>query len=447
MLRVGSCGFGALALAVLASERAAAEGPGQLDPRPGHFPGRARRVIFLFMDGGPSHVDTFDYKPRLARDNGQPFPGSRDRRVFASPWKFPPSPSGIPISELFPHLAGQARHLCVLNAMYTDSPNHPQAIIQLHTGVTQSIRPSLGSWVLYGLGTEKRNLPGFITINPQLRLGGAQSFSSAFLPATFEGTQIQMSAARGASEPIAYIANRQLSPDQQRLQLDLAQTFNRDRLARDEVNTQLEGLIASYETAFRMQAAVPHWMDLSGETRETFALYGLDDRVTADFGAKCLVARRFAEAGVRFIQLTHSGWDHHAGLQTRLVKGTSEIDKPIAGLLADLERRGMLDETLVIWGGEFGRTPFGGLRPDGRDHNPAGFTMWLAGGGVRGGMRFGATDEYGEKAVEGRVHIHDLHATILHLLGLDHTRLTYRYSGRDFRLTDVHGQVIREILT
>jgi uncharacterized protein (DUF1501 family) len=337
--------------------------------------------------------------------------------------------------------------------MHTDIPNHPQATVQMHTGSFAFVRPSIGSWVTYGLGTEGNNLPGFIALNPLTRLGGAQNYGSAFLPATFEGTGINLGGgggrrnrrAAGGSAGLPNIANRQLSTAAQRRQLDLLQAMNRDRLQKDQVNTQLEGLIESYELAFRMQSAVPNIMDLNAESPATVEKYGINaGGGTANFGRQCLMARRLAEAGVRFIELTHNGWDQHRGLRARLTANCTAIDQPIAALIDDLKQRGMLDDTLIVWTGEFGRTPHV-RNDDGRDHNATGFTTWLAGGGVKGGLRYGETDENGITAVNDKVHIHDLHATILALLGIDHEKLTFRYSGRDFRLTDVHGRIVKEI--
>jgi uncharacterized protein (DUF1501 family) len=436
-LRNASCGFGALALAGIATEAAAAENP--LAPRAPHFAPRARRVIMLFMQGGPSHVDTFDHKPLLKRDDGKPRPAGIDARgqgvLLASPWEFRPrGQSGLPISDLFPHLSKHADDLCLLNGMHTDNPAHPQATIQLHTGTAQFVRPSVGAWVLYGLGTPNQNLPGFVSINP---VANAQTYGAAFLPAAYQGTAI------GGASGNAKIPN--IAPgvpaDLQRKQLDLVREMNRGLQERAPENGDVEAVIGSFELAFRMQASVPAVMDLAKEPKAVRDLYG-----TGAFAEQCLTARRLAEAGVRFVEVTHRGWDQHGNLKTALERNCQAIDQPMAGLLADLRQRGMLEDTLVVWGGEFGRTPSGQGR-DGRNHNNRGYTMWMAGGGVRGGLRHGATDDYGFAAVRDKVHIHDLHATILHLMGLDHERLTYRYAGRDFRLTDVHGNVVKEILT
>jgi hypothetical protein len=329
--------------------------------------------------------------------------------------------------------------------MNCDNPAHPQATVQLHTGNARFVRPSMGSWVVYGLGTLNSNLPGFITINPP-NIGGAQLYGSGFLPAAYEGTRIGGNA--GGSMP--NLSNPSLSTAQQRKQLNLVQSMNRDLLARSGKNEQIEGLIESYELGFRMQSAVPDIMDLGKEDEATLELYGIGKGEPGDtFGRQCLLARRYAEAGVRFIEVGHQGWDQHDNLVNRLTANCRATDKPIAGLLTDLKQRGLLDDTLVVWGGEFGRTPTNQGRDgrDGRDHNNRGYSMWLAGGGARGGVRHGMTDDYGAEAVDGKVHVHDLHATLLHLLGLDHERLTYRYAGRDFRLTDVYGNVVNEVLS
>jgi Protein of unknown function (DUF1501) len=402
-------------------------------------------VIFLCMRGGPSHVDTFDYKPKLMAASGAPGirPGTK---LLGSKWKFAQrGRSGLWISDLFPNVANHADQLCLLRSMQTDLPAHPQAFLELHTGSFQFVRPSLGAWTLYGLGTENENLPGFVTLTPPAASGGAQNYGSAFLPAIYQGTRL------GAdNRPIAGAEIRNLkSPVNttvQSAELDLLQTLNRETLRLDRSNPDVEGVIESFDLAFRMQKEMPQVMDLARESEATKKLYGFDDAVTADFGRKCLLARRFAEAGVRFVEISHGDWDHHFNLTTALAASCRSVDQPIAALLTDLKQRGLLKDTLVIWGGEFGRTPHA-QGDDGRDHNNKGFTMWMAGGGVKGGFAHGRTDDYGYEAVENKVHVHDLHATILHLLGLDHERLTYRYAGRDFRLTDVHGNVVNEILT
>lgn len=445
LLRTSSCGFGLVALAGLCSSARSEESP--LAPKKPHFATKAKRVIFMFMQGGPSHVDTFDYRPKLAEDDGKAAPGKgKGRKLLKSPFKFAKQgKSGILISELFPKLGALADDLCIINSMFTDVPNHPQAAVQLHTGNFQFVRPSMGAWVLYGLGSENQELPGFITINPLSKVGGAQNYGSAFLPASFQGTKIGGEGQQLANARIANISNSKLALEAQRQQLDLLQEFNRERLEKDVVNNALEGVIESYELAFRMQGAIPRVMDLGDESESTKSLYGIGERSTDNFGRQCLLARRFAEAGVRFIEVSTQGWDQHQNLKNQLTQNCQSIDKPIAGLLKDLKQRDMLKDTLIVWGGEFGRTP-SSQNENGRDHNATGYSMWLAGGGVKGGIRYGSTDEYGIDAVENKVHIHDLHATMLHLLGLDHERLTFRYSGRDFRLTDVHGKVAKDIV-
>jgi hypothetical protein len=451
LLRTLASGFGYLAFADLAQRAAwAAPTANPLAPKAPHFPARAKRVIFLCMNGAPSHVDLLDPKPRLTADHGKPSPmtpGGRTR-LMGSPWKFSPQGnSGTEFSELLPEMGRHADELTVIRSMQTDVPAHGPASIQLHTGSAQFVRPSLGAWTLYGLGTESENLPGFINLSAPTANGGAQKYGAGFLPAIYQGTPIGQLGAFGRTSgelKVTNVANAKLSPAQQRAQLDLIQALNRERMARDGTNPQVEGLIESFELGFRMQAEAPALLDLSGETAAIRKLYGIGEEGTDFMGRQCLLARRFAEAGVRFIEVNHGDWDDHRGLTTALPKHCHEVDKPVAGLLTDLRARGLLKDTLVIWGGEFGRTPHG--QSDGRDHNAKGFSLWMAGGGVKGGAVYGATDEYGYEAVHNPVHIHDWHATILHLLGLDHEKLTYRHAGRDFRLTDVKGRVVREIL-
>ncbi len=396
------------------------------------------------MRGGPSHVDTFDFKPRLLADSGKP--GARPGSVWMAPkGEFAQhGRSGLWVSDLFPQLARHADSLCLLRSMKTEVPAHPQAFLRLHTGTTQFVRPSLGAWVFYGMGTANENLPGFVTITPPAGFGGAQNYGSAFLPAFFQGTRVGSD-----NRPVAGAEVKHLRPPMpgtaQRLELDFLQSLNREALRRDPQDAQVEGVIQSYELAFRMQSRMPSVMDLGQESAATQKLYGIGDRATEDFGRKCLLARRMVEAGVRFVEICHGNWDHHFNLTTSLRNSCAGVDRPMAGLLADLAARGMLEDTLVMWGGEFGRTPYA-QGSDGRDHNHRGFTLWLAGGGVKGGHSHGATDEFGQEAVQDKVSIHDLHATLLHLLGFDHERLTYRHAGRDFRLTDVHGQVLRSIV-
>jgi len=445
MLETVSAGFGYLALHGLEAQAAAKETSeikpfNPLGAKKPHFSAKAKRVIFLCMRGGPSHMETFDSKPKLLADNGK-VAKNQNSKLLGSRWKFNKhGQSGLEIVDLLPETAKHADKLCILRGMHTDNENHPQALEQMHTGSFQFVRPSLGSWTLYGLGSENQNLPGFISINPLTSLGGLRYYSSAFLPAVNSATLLG-DANRPIRNPVVgNVFNNRLSINGQRQQLDLLQEMNRELLHKDK-DSKIESLIQSYELAFRMQGALPKVMDVASESKATMARYNAEET----FGRQCLLARRFAEAGVRFIEITHTDWDHHGFLTNGMTKNCATIDKPIAALLEDLNNRGMLDDTLVIWGGEFGRTP-DDPTSDGRGHNNKGFSMWLAGGGVKQGMAYGATDEYGYEAIEGKVHIHDLHATILHLLGLDHEKLTYKYGGRDFRLTDVHGRVVKEII-
>ncbi|MCA9217168.1 MAG: DUF1501 domain-containing protein [Planctomycetales bacterium] len=448
MLRFGGSGFGALAFAGMANQLSAKETGDSVrenfasptSPREPHFPAKAKRVIFMFMQGGPSHVDTFDHKPELKSLHGKTA-GKQNGKLMASPWDFTPcGESGLMISELFPNLGKHADHMCLINSMHTDNPAHPVATLMAHTGALNFVRPSMGSWVLYGLGTENQDLPGFITINPPGNLGGAQNYGSAFLPAAFQGTRVNV-----GGDPIANIRGKK-DPRRQRRQLDLIQSMNKDLVARSKDESLVDGIIDSYELAFRMQSSVPDLVDIAGESEATKERYGINAKETSNFGMQCLMARRLSEAGVRFIEIATRGWDQHNNLKTALAKNCHSIDQPIAALMSDLEQRGMLDETLIVWTGEFGRTPAEQNNFGGRRHNNRGFTTWLAGGGVKGGIRYGSTDPTGDTAIENKVHTHDLHATILHFLGLDHTKLTYRYSGRDFRLTDVYGNVVKEIV-
>jgi len=420
---------------------------GQGRPVRHHRP-RAQRVIFLCMQGGPSHQDTFDHKPRLRLDHGKPGPGrGKGTQIIGSPFTFRRhGQSGLWMSEVFPHLSGQADRLCMIHSMRTDIPNHPQAFTQLHTGSARFVRPSMGSWVLYGLGNSNENLPGFISISPPAQFGAAH-YGSAFLPAFYQGTRIGSGREGSADTGMSHITHPRLTGSQQRRQLDLIQAMNRDRMASlaPEPGGAIEAAIEAGELAFRMQAEVPDLLDLSRESAATRALYGVGEAGVDGFARQCLLARRFAEAGARFIEVNLGGWDQHRNLEDSLRKNARALDRPAAALLQDLAARGLLDDTLVLWGGEFGRTA-DSRQQDGRDHNHQGFTVWMAGGGVRGGLAHGATDEYGSKAVEHPVHIHDLHATLLHCLGLDHERLTYRYGGRDHRLTDVHGSVVHALL-
>ena len=466
LLRTSGCGFGMLALRAMLAEQAAAK-PGPLAPKAPHHAPRAKRVIFLWMQGGPSQVDLFDYKPALAQHDGKEMPyslpsnrsmpGVAYSKLMGPIASFAPAgESGIQVSDLLPNLSRHVDDLCVLKAMEADSEAHAPAVRQLHTGATQLVRPSIGSWIAYGLGTENRNLPAFVTIAPNLSGdgGSVQLYGNAFLPAVYQGTALGSSATGAGRATIGYLDDPSIKPEVQRRQLDLIQAMNRGHLERHRTDRRLEGIIESFELAFRMQAEVPSLLDIASETQATRDLYGVGTKPTDDFGRQCLLARRFAEAGVRFIQITSNGWDSHAKIREAHPERCKSVDQPIAALIQDLKARGLFDDTLLVWSGEFGRTPHyqdlqdGAGAPEsyGRGHNPYGFCAWLAGGGVRGGMTFGQLDDFGYRAVEDKVHVHDLHATVLHLLGLDHERLTYRYSGRDFRLTDVYGRVVNEIL-
>ena len=429
-----------------------------LAPKLPAFPARAKRVIFLFMHGGPSSIDTFDPKPYLDVNDGKPLPikqpltfaAGKTGALMKSPWAFKQSGQcGLPVSDLFPHIRECIDDLCVIRSMVGEGVDHGAALLQTFTGTFTFTRPSMGSWVLYGLGTENRNLPGYVTIKPALSHGGAKNWSSGFLPGSVQGTAIGhagMQVAEIQKEPIEYLINQGLNREQQRYELDMIQAINRKHHELWKLDDELETRIQSFEMAFRMQAEAQKVFDVAGESEATKKLYGLDDPKTADFGWQCLLARRLAEKDVRFVQCTHSyKWDQHSDLFVKHNENAAEVDKPIAGLLKDLKARGLLKDTLVIWSGEFGRTPVS-ESGTGRDHNPYGFTMWVAGGGFKGGLAYGATDDFGFKAAENRVSIHDLHATMFYALGLDHTQLTYRYAGRDFRLTDVFGEVVKDIL-
>ncbi len=439
-----SAGFGYVAFAGLCADQAKAAGP--LAPKTPHFTPKANRVIFLCMRGGPSHVELFDDKAKLSADHGKPGILNKSSKLLSSRWKFAKhGESGQSISELLPNIATQADKLCIVRSMHTDNENHPQALEQLHTGMFQFQRPSMGSWAVYGLGTENQNLPGFVSLSPLTALGGLRYYQSSFLPAIFSATTIGEADKAIKSAIVGNLKHPSLSLNEQRQQLDLLQAMNRELAADLAHENRVEGMIESYELAFRMQGELPKVMDTSSETKKTLALYGIDQGPTDNFGRQCLLARRFAEAGVRFIEVTHTDWDHHGFLSTGMPARSKEIDKPIAGLLQDLAARGLLEETLVVWAGEFGRTPEDPTQ-DGRGHNSKGFSIFMAGGGIKPGSAYGATDDYGYEAIENKVHIHDLHATMLHLLGLDHEKLTYRHGGRDYRLTDVHGRVVKDIL-
>jgi hypothetical protein len=460
---LGRCahGFGLVALASLLAEEAQASArwdpaPDPMAPRPPHFPAKVKNIIFLFMDGGPSQVDTFDPKPRLDAEHGQTFKMRIEPtqfndigKVLKSPWRFRRyGNSGIPVSDLFPHVARCADELTVVRSMISKFSEHTSANFFLHTGSGLQGRPTMGAWVTYGLGSECRDLPGFVVLNGGLiPPGGLDNFTSGFLPATYQGSLM-----KPTGEPLANIRPNEPSAELQRNKLDLIRRLDFLALERLGASDPVEAAIANYELAFRMQTAVPSTVDLAGETAATKRLYGLDASYepTRIFAAECLLARRLIERGVRFVELTcprvlGDRWDQHSNLRDGHENNARAVDQPIAGLLIDLKSRGLMDDTLVVWAGEFGRTPFA-QGSDGRDHNPFGFSIWLTGGGVRRGAIFGATDEYGYRVVDNPVEIHDLHATMLHLLGMDHTRLTFRFGGRDMRLTDVHGRVLHEIL-
>ena len=442
ILQSTSTGFGWLAFNALHQQWANAAAPPKtinpLAPKPPHFAPKAKRVIFMYMQGGPSHLDTFDYKPELAKAEAQ-----KVSKYMGSVFDFKPrGKSGIMISDAFPELAKHADDLCLLNGMQTRTNAHQMATVALHIGSETFVRPSMGAWIVYGLGTEAEDLPGFVTINPAADSGGAMNYGSAFLPATFQGTRLS---SNGGGVPDLY--NERLSDAQQRKQIEFIQKANQRLLSGDPGNPEIEGIIQSYELAYKMQSSVPEVLDLDKEPQHIRDMYGLDDGETNRFGTQCLMARRMAEKGVRFIQLTSGGWDHHNNLREGLGRQCNSVDKPIAGLIADLKQRDMLNDTLILWGGEFGRGSGYDNEPyNGRGHNGGGYTMWMAGGGVKGGFTYGSTNEMGNTAETGIIGTHDLHATVLHLLGINHERLTYRYSGRNFRLTDVEGVVAKDIL-
>jgi len=455
LLHGAACGFGGLALQQLLQSPLRPRSPGSGDsvlPKAPHFAPRAKRVVFLFMHGGPSQVDTFDHKPLLQRDHGKPLPFAKPRVTFAetgnllgSPFRFARhGDSGQWVSELFPHLARCVDRLCFVKSLHGSNDAHGGALLKLHTGSDTFVRPSIGSWVLYGLGTENQDLPGFVSICPTLGHGGVNNWSSAFLPAVTQGTPLGNASVPAKDAGVRHLRS-ELPREHQRAQIDLLQQLNQEHL-QGRGDDALQARVQSFELAFRMQMAAPDVLDVDRENETTKRLYGLGDARTENFGRQCLMARRLLEAGVRFVQCTHSyKWDQHSNLEADHRKNAGEVDQPIAGLLTDLQQRGLLEDTLVWWGGEFGRTPTseGG---NGRDHNPHAFTHFLAGSGVKHGFSYGVTDDYGYYSVAEKVHVHDLHATILHLLGLDHERLTFRHAGRDFRLTDVEGKVVAPLL-
>ena len=451
-LQSAACGFGYLALNGLSANALPRCRP------------KAKRVIFLFMQGGVSHVDSFDYKPRLVKDDGKMF-GFDDARIIANTgmkgssqrlmkplWKFEQhGQSGRWASDLFPEINRHVDDLCFVHSMHTEGVAHGPATLFLHCGSTNFVRPSMCSWILYGLGSENANLPGFVSISPSAGNGGPRNYGNAFLPAIHQGTGLGRAGASADEATIRNLSHPALSRTDQRKQLDLLQALHAEQLKNAPGDSEMEAVIESYELGWKMQQNAPDILDVTKETAATQKLYGIGDKTTDNFGRQCLMARRLCEAGVRYVQVTYGdssanpAWDQHSNL-AKHGDHARAVDRPIAGLLADLKRRGLLEDTLVWWGGEFGRTPYAEKNGTGRDHNPNGFTVWLAGGGIKPGFAHGATDDFGHLAVQDKVHMHDLHATILHQLGLDHEKLTYRYSGRDFRLTDVHGRVVDEIL-
>lgn len=414
-----------------------------------HLPPRVKRVIFVFMHGGPSHVDTFDYKPELIRLHGQPLPIAKPRIQFAqtgnllkSPWEFKQyGESGAWVSDLFPNVAKHVDRLTFIKSLHGSNEAHGGALLKIHTGTDTFVRPSLGAWVSYGLGTQNTNLPSFITINPTLGHGGVRNFGSAFLPPNHQGTRIAVS---GKDARIENLVPKYSDP-LQRLQLDYVRDL--EQLGPSSSLAQaLDAKEKTYELAYRMQSEALGRFQIDSETQETLNLYGIDGGPTDGFGRQCLLARRLSEAGVRFVQVSHAYWDQHAELKEKHAELATQVDRPIAGLIEDLHRRGLLSETLLIWGGEFGRTPTA-QGDNGRDHNPHAFTWWMCGPGIKPGFSWGQSDDFGFYAQQDKVHVHDLHATLLHLLGIDHEKLTFRYGGRDFRLTDIHGRVVKELLT
>ena len=460
-LRTAACGFGGLALGAMTHQAAAVTNP--LAPKLVHHSPKAKRVIFLFMAGGVSHVDSYDYKPRLFSDDGKMvrFDDARtlaktrkivEHRVKKPLWDFNNyGQCGLPVSDLFPLTAKHADDLCVLKGMSTNGVAHGPSTLFLHTGTINHIWPSTGSWINYGLGTENENLPGFVSIGPSMGNGGPRNYGNAFLPAAYQGTAVGRAGIDAKDATIKNITSPGVDPGEQRKKFELLRKLNAEQAARSPDDDELEAVIGSFELAWRMQNNMPGILDLSQESAKTREMYGIDQKKTDNYGRYCLMARRLSEAGVRYVQVNYTdngnnpSWDQHSDLPKHMEHAQAS-DQPVAALLQDLKQRGLLDDTIVWWSSEFGRTPYAQNKGTGRDHNPDGFTTWLAGGGFKPGFTHGNTDEYGHHAVEGKVHMHDLHATILHQLGLNHEKLTYRYDGRDFRLTDVHGHVVKEII-
>lgn len=457
-----ACGFGGLALGALAHKDAIASSNSPKEIF--HHRPKAKRVIFIFMAGGVSHLDSFDYKENLVKHDGKMmrFDDARtlaktrkiiDHRVMKPLWKFKKhGQSGRDVSELFPHIANHVDDLCFIKGMHTNGIAHGPSTLFLHTGNINLIRPSMGSWINYGLGTENNNLPGFISIGPSMGNGGPRNFSNAFLPSSYQGTPLGRAGIPAKEATIKNLVNQNLNHQQNLKQFELLQKINAEQLSTYPNNDKINSVINSYELAWRMQNNAPNVLDIKNESPSTMKMYGIGQKETNDFGQYCLKARKLSEAGVRYVQINYTdntnnpAWDQHSNMPKHMEHARA-TDKPVAGLITDLKQRGLLEDTIVWWGSEFGRTPYAQDKGTGRDHNSDGFTVWLAGGGFKKGFSFGETDEFGHHAVEGKVHMHDLHATILHQLGIDHEKLTYRYDGRDFRLTDVHGKVVHQLLS
>lgn len=464
MLKTTACGFGYLAAAGLAAQARATNIANPLSTKTPEIKPRIKRVIFLFMQGGPSHVDSFDYKPILEKRDGEmlEFDDARvlaktrkiqKQRVYKNLWPFKQyGQCGQHVSELFPHIAQHVDDLCFLKGMHTEGVAHGPSTLFLHTGSINLVRPSVGSWVLYGLGCENQNIPGFMTIQPSMGNGGPRNFSNAFLPAVYQGTAIGRAGVSAEQAKIRNLANKSLSHNEHKAQFDLLRSLNEIQRLSAPGESEIEAVINSYELAWRMQHNAPEVLDLKHEPEHIKKMYGIGEKGTDDYGRQCLMARRLAEAGVRYIQVNYGDnsnnprWDQHSNMPQHKTHAFN-TDKPVAGLLADLKQRGLLEDTLVWWGGEFGRTPYAQNNGTGRDHNSYGFTSFVAGGGIKPGFSYGMTDEFGHHAIQEKVHMHDWHATMLHMFGLDHENLTFRYDGRDFRLTDVHGRVVHEIFS
>ena len=457
-----ACGFGGLAFGAIAHKDAIASSNSPKDIF--HHRPKAKRVIFIFMAGGVSHLDSFDYKESLVKHDGKMmrFDDARtlaktrkiiNHRVMKPLWEFKKhGQSGRDVSELFPHIANHVDDLCFIKGMHTNGIAHGPSTLFLHTGNINLIRPSMGSWINYGLGTENNNLPGFVSIGPSMGNGGPRNFSNAFLPSSYQGTPLGRAGIPAKEATIKNLVNQNLNHQQNLKQFELLQKINAEQLSTYPNNDKINSVINSYELAWRMQNNAPNVLDINNESPSTMEMYGIGQKETNDFGQYCLKARKLSEAGVRYVQINYTdntnnpAWDQHSDMPKHMEHARA-TDKPVAGLITDLKQRGLLEDTIVWWGSEFGRTPYAQDKGTGRDHNSNGFTVWLAGGGFKKGFSFGETDEFGHHAVEGKVHMHDLHATILHQLGIDHEKLTYRYDGRDFRLTDVHGKVVHQLLS